>query len=47
MPADLQINGRRLLSFPPCGNVLNKALDSGLRRNDDSGFVPIFCYAGA
>ena len=24
-----------LLSFPPCGNGLNKPLDSGLRRNDE------------
>ena len=47
MPANSQLNGRCLLSFPPRGNVLNKPLDSGLRRNDDSGFVPIFCYVGA
>ena len=25
------------LSFPLCGNVLNKPLDSGLRQNDDGG----------
>ena len=41
------VNGRRVLadgafglsclwlSFPLCGNVLSKPLDSGLRRNDD------------
>ena len=28
----------RLLSFPLCGNVLNKPLDSGLRRNDGRGW---------
>ena len=27
----------RVLSFPPSGNVFNKPLDSGLRRNDSEG----------
>ena len=31
---------RALLSFPLCGNGLFKPLDSGLRRNDNEGWIP-------
>ena len=34
---DARLRLWRLLSFPLCGNGLSKALDSGLRRNDDGG----------
>ena len=31
-----------MLSFPLCGNVLSKPLDSGLRRNDGRGWGQVF-----